>query len=104
METRLLQVFRDADLPDPIVQFDVLDEFGNLVAIADLGMPWWDLVLEYDSDQEHSDEFQILRGERRRNEIEAAGYKMLIVRWPDLKTGGKTIIDQVQRIARRHAS
>jgi hypothetical protein len=104
METRLLQVLRAAGLPDPIVQFDVLDEFGNLVATADLGMPWWDLVLEYDSIQEHSDEFQIRRGENRRNEIEACGYRMLVVRWGDLQTGGKTIIDQIERIARRHAS
>jgi very-short-patch-repair endonuclease len=103
METELLQILRAHGFPEPITQFPVLDEFGNLVATPDLGMPWWKIVIEYDSNREHLDEFQIARDERRRNQMVAAGYKVLIARWPDIRNGGRQLVDEIRRAARQPA-
>ena len=103
METVLLQQLRGHGL-DPIVQFDVLDEFGNLVATTDLGLPKSLVTIDYDSMQEHSDEFQIARDNRRRNEIIAAGYKPLVARYNDVRSGARQLMDEIERASRRPAS
>jgi very-short-patch-repair endonuclease len=104
METLLVQALRRHGLPDPVTQFEVRDEFGNVVAQADAAYPQWRVTIEYDSRQEHSDEFQLARDARRRNEVIAAGYLVLSARHDDLRTGGAALADQILRAARRHAS
>ena len=103
MESLLLQAFRAHGLPEPVVQFDVLDEFGNLVATTDIGLPKWKVVVEYDSMQEHTDEFQLAKDARRRNQIIAAGYLPITARIGDLRTGGHQLVDEIRRAARKPA-
>jgi hypothetical protein len=104
METLLIQVLRSHGLPEPVTQFVVLDEFGNFVARTDAGIPQWSITIEYQSWQEHSDEFQIAADDRRRNQIIAAGYRPLHARYDDLKNGGHQLVDEIRRTARRSAS
>jgi len=74
METLLLQILREHGCPDPVPQFNVHNQRGDLVARVDAAIPKWNITIEYDSKQEHSDEFQIERDARRRNRIIGAGY------------------------------
>jgi very-short-patch-repair endonuclease len=104
MEVRLLQILRDHGLPEPVTQFDVLDQYGNLVATTDLALPQWKITIEYDSKQEHSDEFQIAKDNRRRNRIVAAGYRPLTARYDDVRNGGRVFIDEILETARRDGS
>jgi hypothetical protein len=104
METMLIQVLRDAGLPEPVTQFRVLDQYGNFVADADAGLPQWKITIEYQSKQEHLDEFQTLRDDRRRNAVLAAGYFPLVARSEDLRSGGHRLVDEIEQIARRCAS
>jgi hypothetical protein len=101
METLLVQVLRQGGLPDPVLQYEVTDERGELVARVDAAFPQWRVTIEYDSTQEHSDEFQIARDARRRNDIIAAGFWPLTARHVDLKSGGNQLVDQLLAIARR---
>jgi very-short-patch-repair endonuclease len=103
METLLVQALRAHGLPEPITQFDVLDEFGNVVATTDIGIPQWKVVVEYDSMQEHTDEFQLAQDARRRNQIVAAGYLPLSARVDDLRTGGRQLVQEILRAARKPA-
>ena len=59
--------------------------------------------IEYESMQEHLDEFQRARDDRRRNQIMAAGYFPLSARVADLRTGGWELADEIRAIARRSA-
>jgi hypothetical protein len=95
METLLIQVLRDQDCPDVVTQFSVLDRHGAFVARVDAALPEWRIAIEYDSKQEHSDEFQIARDGRRRNRIIAAGYASLVARHGDLLTGGHELYDEI---------
>jgi hypothetical protein len=74
METWLLQILRRHGLPEPVLQFTVVDEFGNFVARTDAAIPQWRITIEYQSMQEHSDEFQSARDDHRRNKIIRAGF------------------------------
>jgi hypothetical protein len=98
-ETMLIQVLRDAGLPEPVTQFRVLDQYGNFVADADAGLPQWRITIEYQSKQEHLDEFQTFKDDRRRNAVIAAGYLPLVARWEDLRTGGHRLVDDILHAA-----
>jgi hypothetical protein len=104
METMLVQTLRDHGLPEPVTQFSVLDRAGNLIATTDGALPRWKITIEYQSKQEHSDEFQLLRDDRRRNEIVAAGYLPLAARYEDLRIGGYHLVEQILEVARRQKS
>jgi very-short-patch-repair endonuclease len=103
METMLLQALRDHHLPEPTVQYAALDARGGLVARADVAFPAHRIVVEYDSMQEHSDEFQLARDARRRNALQALGYSVLSVRHADLAAGGSLICAEISAIIRRTA-
>jgi very-short-patch-repair endonuclease len=101
METLLLQTFRAHDLSEPVLQYEVYDANGQLVARTDAGLPQWKVVVEYQSMQEHLDEFQAARDDRRRNKILAAGYYPLMARAADLRAGGDELVEEILAIARR---
>lgn len=101
METLLLHVLRSAGLPEPVLQYTVYDDNGQFVADVDAALPQWRITIEYDSKQEHSDEFQIAKDARRRDEILTAGFFPLTARHGDLLRGGDELVDRIVRLARR---
>jgi very-short-patch-repair endonuclease len=103
METKLLQAIRAHGLAEPVLQFEVRDGRGALVGRVDAAYPDALLALEYDSKQEHSDEFQLARDARRRNALAALGYHTLSARHADLERGGREICRQIAAILRRSA-
>jgi very-short-patch-repair endonuclease len=103
METLLLQALRDHGLPEPALQYEVRDAAGNLVGRADAAYPTARIAIEYDSKQEHSDEFQLEHDARRRNAFQTLGYAILSVRHASLVSGGGEICAQIKSIMRRSA-
>jgi very-short-patch-repair endonuclease len=101
METMLVQALRHKGLPEPVVQHEVVDAVGDLIARADAAYPEFRIAIEYDSKQEHSDEFQLARDALRRNRLQAAGYAVLSARHRDLRAGGNELCDQIGTIMRR---
>ncbi len=104
METLLVQVLREHDLPELVTQFEVRDEQGRFVARTDAALADWNITFEYQSKQEHSNEFQLLQDDRRRNAIIAAGYYPLAARYEDLRNGGAVLVAEIRRLMRRLAS
>jgi very-short-patch-repair endonuclease len=100
METLLLQILRRHGLPDPVLQHEVRDASGALVARVDAAYPQARIAIEYDSIQEHSDEFQLAKDARRRNALSAAGYRTLAARRADLVNGGQIFCTQVEAALR----
>jgi very-short-patch-repair endonuclease len=103
METLLLQALRKNGLPEPVTQHEVTDAAGNFVARTDAAYPAFRIALEYDSLQQHSDEFQIAHDAARRNRLLAAGYVVISVRHGDLKCGGTEVCDLIAATMRRTA-
>ena len=100
METRLMQVLRDGGFPRAVAQYEILDRNGVFVARVDAALPELRVAIEYDSMQEHSDEFQLTRDARRRNRIVAAGWRVLSARFRDLRSGGGELLDAIAETAR----
>jgi very-short-patch-repair endonuclease len=101
IETMLLQALRKNGLPEPVVQYEVFDAAGRFVARPDAAYPEFRIAIEYDSKQEHSDEFQLATDARRRNRLQTVGYSVLSARHADLKSGGSEICSQISAIMRR---
>jgi very-short-patch-repair endonuclease len=101
METRLVQALRRAGLPEPVTQYVVHDASGRFVARADAAYPQWRIVIEYDSKQEHSDEWSLARDASRRNRLLALGYQALTARHRDVKTGANELCDAIRACIRR---
>ena len=77
METLLLQALRATGLPEPVMQFEVLDDAGGFVARADAAYPTR-IAIEYDSKQEHSDEFQIATRTSSPQQVQRHGYVVFV--------------------------
>jgi very-short-patch-repair endonuclease len=103
METMLVVALRRNGLPEPVVQHEVVDAEGGVIARTDAAYPEFRIAIEYDSEQEHSDEFQLARDAKRRNRLQVAGYVVLSARHGDLKAGGTELCDQISAIIRRAA-
>jgi very-short-patch-repair endonuclease len=99
METLLLQALRAHGLPEPVSQFRIADRRGRFVARADLAYPQWNVAIEYDSMQEHSDEFQLTRDARRRNRVQAAGFHVLTARIEDVRDGASELCAALMQLA-----
>jgi very-short-patch-repair endonuclease len=102
-ETALLQVLRDHGLPEPVLQYEIRDDHGALIARVDAAYPTARIAIEYDSKQEHSNEFQLAKDARRRNALASVGYVTLAARWADLTRGGNTFCSHLEAALRRCA-
>jgi very-short-patch-repair endonuclease len=103
METLLVQVVRRAGLPEPVLQHEVYDPTGHFVGRVDAAYPDHKVLLEYDSKQEHSDEWSLARDASRRNRFVALGYDVVIARHRDVQSGGHEVCAAIRACLRRSA-
>jgi very-short-patch-repair endonuclease len=102
METMLLQALRQHGLPEPTLQYEVHDADGRFLGRVDAAYSSARIAIEYDSKQEHSDEFQRAKDARRRSAIQARGdWKVLSARHADLRRGGTDLCDDILIALRR---
>ena len=81
-ELRLLLVL--AGFPEPETNVNVLDDSGGWIARADLVYKVFKIALEYDGRQHVNDPKQWTRDIRRRELLDAAGWRTLVVTSRDL--------------------
>lgn len=74
---RLLLVL--AGLPEPDVNVEVRGPDGTFVARVDLLFSAWKVVVEYDGRHHETDAQQWARDRRRREALEALGYRVIVV-------------------------
>jgi very-short-patch-repair endonuclease len=95
-ESTLLQILRDAGLGRVIPQYEICDQEGRFVARTDVGIPDDRIAVEYDSDQEHTDEMSLARDNSRRNRIMAVGWIVVSARKADLERGGRELLAAIR--------
>lgn len=86
METlvRLMIVFARLPCPEPNVR--IVDADGRFVARVDLLCAAFQVVVEYDGWQHERDSHQRQRDRERREELEALGYRLIVITDADLRT------------------
>ena len=103
METMLLDALRRNGLPEPTLQYEARDSNDRFLGRVDAAYPHARVAIEYDSKQEHSDEFQLASDARRNRALQARGdWKVLSARHEDLRRGGAELCADI-RIALRRA-
>lgn len=94
--TRLLLVL--GGLPEPVVNFVVRDDDGNVVRRYDMYYPEAGLLVEYDGRQHARDNKQWKGDLGRREELDDLGRRLLIVTYEDLYGAPASVLRRVRRI------
>jgi len=72
-------------LPEPELNTDILDELGRFLARGDLVYREWKVLVEYDGWQHERDALQRQRDHLRREALEAAGWRVIVVTVADMR-------------------
>lgn len=83
-ETKVLRLLKDAGLPVPVLQHEIRDERGHLVAVVDFAFPDAKLAIEAEGYQWHTGRQRFDRDLARRNALTAIGWRIVHVTWRDL--------------------
>ena len=79
METRLRLLMVFAGLPEPVVNYIVYDERGNVTKRFDLSYPELRLLIEYDGRHHAESQVQWDRDIQRREELDTDGWRLIII-------------------------
>ena len=94
METRIRLTIRFAHLPEPTPNAVLRDDRGHFLARGDLVYARWKVLVEYDGWHHERDAGQRQRDIGRRERLEAAGWRVIVVTAGDL-TAPKMIVHRV---------
>jgi putative AbiEi antitoxin of type IV toxin-antitoxin system len=85
-ESRLRVVLADLGLPVPILQAEIRDERGVLVARADFLLAEWGVVIEFDGAIKYGDGTPdaLIAEKVREDRLRDLGYQVVRICWPDL--------------------
>lgn len=86
METRVRLMIRFAHLPEPAANIVLRDDRGHFLARGDLVYARWKVLVEYDGWHHERDAGQRQHDIGRRERLEAAGWRVIVVTAADLKT------------------
>ncbi|MFJ3393185.1 hypothetical protein [Leifsonia aquatica] len=100
-ETRLRLLLTDAGLPQPAVNFTLLDRTGTAIARADLAYPIEQIALEYEGDIHRVDRRVWMKDLRRRERVEDLGWRMVRVTASDLHEPAALLTRMRKLLARR---
>ena len=93
-KTRLFLV--DAGIPEPVVNFEILDSGGVFVARVDLAWPRFKVCIEYEGDGHRTDVRQFRVDITRRERVEDERWRMVRITDDDLKNGGHELLRRVR--------
>jgi hypothetical protein len=93
---------RASGLPEPEVHVDILDDHGAWLARGDLVYRRWKILVEYDGWQHERDAVQRQRDHLRREALEAAGWRVIVITSEDMRKPG-TVVSRVRQAIRQAA-
>ena len=99
METLLRLMIVFARLPEPACNVDIRDDEGRFLARGDLVYERWKVLVEYDGWHHERDARQRQRDRERREELEAAGWRLIVVTSADLRDK-REVVHRVHRAIR----
>lgn len=94
MESEARLTMHDGGLPDPVLQYEIVDRCGNRWRV-DFAWPQFRIAAEYDSEEWHSGADAIRRDRARREALRDAGWHVIVIYADDVR---RSPLDLVQRI------
>lgn len=98
-ETRLRLIVCGAGLPEPLLNYNIVDHAGHFVARADLVYPAARIALEYEGDVHRVDQDTWRRDITRRERVEDLGWRMVRITAGDLRES-QQLIARIRRLLR----
>ena len=98
METRVRMLFVLAGFPEPSVNVEVLDQAGHVRYRIDLAWPDVRVAVEYDGRHHITREPQWTADLRRREELEADGWRFLVLTATDIYREPEATLDRAARV------
>jgi very-short-patch-repair endonuclease len=96
-ERLLLRMLERHGLPRPVVQFEIRDDDGHLVARVDFAYPDLKIAIEYDSYEHHVGNAALVRDGARRNAVIARGWLPITATAADLRNEGHRLAFDLRR-------
>lgn len=96
-ETRLVRTLLRAGLPRPVLQHEIHDPSGRLVAIADAAYPEARLAIEADGFTWHAARTRFERDRVRRNALTLLGWRVIHVTWDRLHRHPDEVAEEIRR-------
>lgn len=96
-ETRCRLILIDAGLPEPMLNLEVRDARGDLVACIDLAYPTCRIAIEYEGEHHLTDPTQWAKDIARHEALTAMGWLVIRVTKADLRARGATLVARVRR-------
>ncbi len=87
LESDVRVVLMRAGLPEPEINTDITDERGRFLARGDMVYRLWKVLVEYDGWQHERDAGQRQRDHLRREVLESAGWRVIVVTIADMRDG-----------------
>lgn len=84
-ETVVRLLLKFARLPEPLVNSEILDDHDEFLARGDLVYELYKVLVEYDGWHHERDSRQRQRDRERREQLEAAGWRVIVVTSQDLE-------------------
>jgi hypothetical protein len=100
MESRARWVLVDAGLPCPVVNAAACDASGRFLALPDLSYPELKIAIEYDGDIHRTDKATWRRDIRRRQALEAAGWRVITCTADDVLRNPERLVAWVRAALR----
>lgn len=100
METRLRLLIVLAGLPEPVVNHPLRDDTGRVRYRLDLAYPQWRMAIEYDGRQHAENTAQWRWDVQRREDLDADGWRLVVVLSGDLYRSPSRTLDRVVSAAR----
>jgi hypothetical protein len=92
---------RKAGLPEPELNIDVFDDNGGWLARGDLVFREWKLIVEYDGWQHERDARQRQWDIHRREALEAAGWRLIVITATDMERPSLVAVRVRQALVQR---
>lgn len=100
-ESDLRWTLHRGGIPLPEVNVDILDDHGQWLARGDLVFRRWKVLVEYDGWQHERDAWQRQRDHLRREALEAAGWRVIVVTTADMAAPRSTVARVRQALRQR---
>lgn len=104
MESLLRMLIVLAGLPEPQVNFTLRGSDGAVVMRFDLSYPGLKVIVEYDGRQHADDPDQWARDVARREELDRLGWRLIVVRAPDIYSRPDLTLHRVGGVLRERGA
>ncbi|MGI5212865.1 endonuclease domain-containing protein [Plantactinospora sp. CA-290183] len=100
LESRIRLICVDGGVGPEDLQFPVYDDFGTLIALADLAWPSRGVLAEADGRAPHSTPEAVLHDRRRQNALLTRGFVVLRFTWSDVRRSAYVVQTVRQALCR----